>query len=256
MSAVVSSSARPVALITGAARRIGRAIAITLARAGCDLVLSVRTSNDGARTLDRDLLALGARTRWIELDLDDLDTVDRRVTSLARELPRLDVLVHNASAYDPVPLASLDPEGILGAYRVNAAAPLLLSARLAPRLAESPLPGGGAIVAMGDMHALGRPRRNFSAYLMSKAALHQMVRSLALELAPRVRVNAIAPGVVAFPEAGREADEDFRLEYVRRVPLARAGTPEDAAGAVRWLALDAPYITGEVIRLDGGRWLA
>ena len=91
---------------------------------------------------------------------------------------------------------------------------------------------------------------------MSKAAIVEMVRSLARELAPQVRVNGVAPGVVAFPESGPDADEKAQQAYLRRVPLGRSGTPEDAAEMVRWLALDATYVTGEVIRLDGGRWLA
>jgi pteridine reductase len=109
---------------------------------------------------------------------------------------------------------------------------------------------------MVDMHALGRPRMGMSAYAMSKAALVEMVRSLARELAPAVRVNGVAPGVVAWPESGYEADRAMQQRYLERVPMKRAGTPEDAAGAVRWLALEAPYVTGEIIRVDGGRWLA
>jgi pteridine reductase len=109
---------------------------------------------------------------------------------------------------------------------------------------------------MCDMHALGRPRKGFAAYSMSKAALIEMVRCLARDLAPRVRVNGVAPGVVAFPESGYESTPDLQAKYLSRVPLDRSGTPEDAAEAVRWLALDARYTTGEIVRVDGGRWLA
>ena len=133
---------------------------------------------------------------------------------------------------------------------------MLLTKHLAAKLADSPLKGGGAVVALCDMHAMGRPRKDFSAYSMSKAALAEMVQSLARELAPKVRVNGVAPGVVAFPEAGHESDPEMQKAYLSRVPLQRAGTPEDAAEAVRWLALDATYVTGEIVRLDGGRWLA
>jgi pteridine reductase len=108
---------------------------------------------------------------------------------------------------------------------------------------------------MCDIHASERPRKNFAAYSMSKAALEQMVRVLALELAPKVRVNGVAPGVVAFPDSGAESDPEMQARYLKRVPLARSGTPEEAAEAVRWLALDATYTTGEVVRVDGGRWL-
>jgi pteridine reductase len=163
--------------------------------------------------------------------------------------------VHNASSYTPSPLASLTAEHALSHFRINALAPLLLSRLLAPALSASALPGGGSIVALTDIHALGRPRRDFAAYAMSKAALGQMIESLARDLAPRVRVNAVAPGVVAFPDDGPEASPDLQAAYLARVPLARAGTPAEAAKAVAFLALDAHYTTGATLRLDGGRWL-
>ncbi|MBL0927888.1 MAG: SDR family oxidoreductase [Phycisphaerales bacterium] len=249
---------RPAALVTGAARRVGRAVALELARAGCDVHFTFRASRSEASALSDELAALGSRGSARALDLDNPGEVERAGIDLAASLPRLDVLVHNASVYEPSPLASLSAENALRQYRVNALAPLLLSRALAGRLGESPRPGGGAIVAFADIHALGplsRPRRDFVAYAMSKAALAEMVSTLAVALAPRVRVNAVAPGVVAFPERGHEADAEMQARYLARVPLGRSGTPEDAAGAVRFLALDAPYITGEILRLDGGRWL-
>jgi pteridine reductase len=136
---------------------------------------------------------------------------------------------------------------------VNAVAPLLLTRGVVALLRESPLAGGGSVVCLCDIHAMGHPRKGFSAYAMSKAALAEMVRGLALELAPRVRVNGIAPGVVAFPESGYESDAAMQERYLKRVPLGRSGTPEDAAGAVTWLALEAAYVTGEIVRVDGGR---
>ena len=189
------------------------------------------------------------------LDLDDLTAVEAFGRDVAGRSSRLDVLVHNASIYDATPLGDLTAEAALRHYRVNALAPLLLTKHLAPRLAESSLRGGGAIVAMLDIHAMGAARVKHSAYGMSKAALHEMVRTLAKELAPRVRVNGVAPGVVAWPESGDEASAEMQARYLSRVPLGRAGTPEDAAEAVRWLALDATYVTGHVIRVDGGRSL-
>ncbi len=247
---------RPVVLITGGARRVGLASARAFARAGCDLIITYRESGDDAGAARDELSRLGASVRVERLDLGDLAAVEAWGGRMARELPRLDVLVHNASIYAPTPLGTLTGDDVMRFYRVNAAAPLLLSRHLSPRLAESPLAGGGAIVAMADMHVLGRPRKDFAAYAMAKAALVEMVRTLSRALAPRVRVNAVAPGVVAFPESGYESDAEAQREYVARVPLKRAGTPEDAAEAVRWLALDAHYITGEVVRVDGGRWLA
>lgn len=246
---------RPVAIITGAARRVGLATARALARAGMDLVITYRESQAEAQAAAGELGGLGPSVRLERVDLDDLAAVEALGSRLAGELSRADVLVHNASVYGPTPLASVTADDLLRQYRVNAAAPVLLTKHLAPRLAESPLPGGGAIVAMCDIHAMGRPRREFSAYAMSKAALAEMVQTLARELAPRVRVNGVAPGVVAFPESGYEADAEMQRRYLSRVPLGRSGTPEDAAEVVRWLALEAHYVTGEIVRVDGGRWL-
>lgn len=251
----------PTALITGAARRVGAAIARELARAWdhrCRIVITYRASDDHARRLADDLHAGGADVILEQIDLADLAAVEALTARLATSLGRLDVLVHNASTYIPTPLDTLAADDLLSAYRINAAAPVLLSRGLAPLLRASPLKSGGAIVAMCDIHALGEhglPRPGFIGYGMSKAALAEMVRALARELAPHIRVNGVAPGVVAWPESGYESDEAMQQAYLSRVPLARPGTPEDAAGAVRWLALEAAYVTGEIIRLDGGRSL-
>ncbi len=166
------------------------------------------------------------------------------------------MLVHNASTYEPSPLEALDLARAARQYQVNALSPLALSAALAPLLSRGERPGGGAIVAMLDIHAEGHARRDHAAYAMSKAALSAMVRSLAVDLAPGVRVNGVAPGVVAWPETGPDADAAMQERYLTRVPLGRAGTPEEAAGAVAFLALDAGYTTGHVLAVDGGRSLA
>lgn len=246
---------RPVALVTGGARRVGRAICLELASRGLDILLTYNTGNaDAENTLDG-ARALGVDARAAPLDLADTRAVQGWAGAAARSLHRLDVLVHNASTYEPSPLAALDPDRAAWQYAVNALSPLVLSAALAPRLAESPRDGGGSIVAMLDIHAEHHPRPDHAAYAMSKAALGAMVRSLAIDLAPGVRVNGVAPGVVAWPESGPDADRDMQARYLARVPLVRAGTPEDAAKAVAFLALDAAYTTGQVLAVDGGRAL-
>lgn len=247
---------RPHALVTGGARRVGRAIALCLAKAGCDVSITYSTSEDEARATVAEIEKLGARARAFQLDLADAAAVEAFPARLKAEHATLDILVNSASSYSPSPLSTLSAQRVERDYRVNAVAPLLLSARLAPFLSKSTLPGGGAIVAMADLHAMGRPRKDFASYSMSKAALVEMVRSLARDLAPLVRVNAVAPGVVAWPESGHESDPAAQAAYLARVPLGRAGTPDDAAEVVRWLALDARYTTGEIVRVDGGRWLA
>lgn len=249
---------RPVAVVTGGARRVGRAICLELARAGFEIVLTYNKSRADAEATSAAAVELGAKVTRHALALDDPSAVVVAAEKLTSQLTRCDVLVHNASAYESSALADLTPERAIRDYTVNALAPLLLSRAFAPLLSKSELPGGGAIVAMADIHALGEhglPRRGYSSYAMSKAALVEMVRSLARELAPRIRVNAVAPGVVAWPEQGPESDPAAQASYVKHIPLERAGTPEDAANTVRWLAMEAHYITGQVIRLDGGRSL-
>lgn len=252
------TSARPVVLITGGARRVGAAIGLELARAGCDVVFTYRESADEAESTAARLRAAGAAVETHRLDLNDLESVERWGAECAAHWGRLDVLVHNASVYEPGSLDDISEADALRHYRVNALAPLLLSKSLAPLMTDTARIAGASpcIVALCDMHAMGRPRRNFAAYSMSKAALVEMVRVLARELAPAVRVNGVAPGVVAFPESGFESDPEMQRRYLARVPLGREGTPEDAAQAVRWLGLEARYVTGEIIRVDGGRWLA
>jgi pteridine reductase len=257
MSRVGATGAgRPVAIITGGARRVGRAIAGELAAAGCDLVMTYRSSGREAEEAAAALRRVGAGVRLERVDLEDLGAAESLGERLAQELPRVDVLVHNASIYGPTPVATITAAELMRHFAVNTASHVLLTGKLAGRLGESALDGGGAIVAMCDIHAMGRPRKEYLAYSMSKAALAEMVRTLARELAPRVRVNGVAPGVVAFAEEGPDADPAMQKAYLSRVPLARSGTPEDAARAVRWLALEATYVTGEIVRLDGGRWLA
>jgi len=246
---------KPVVIITGGARRVGRAIAEAFAHAGCDLVITYRSSADAAARAADELCQLGIAVHVRPLDLGDPNAVERAGDELARDLPRADVLVHNASIYRRTPLEKLTAAAAEEAWRIHALGPLLLTRSLAGRLRESSLPSRGSVVAMLDVHALGQPRPEYSAYSMSKAALAEMVRSLARELAPRVRVNGVAPGVVAWPETGPESGPGAQRDYLARVPLERAGTPEDAAGAVRWLALDAAYITGQIVRVDGGRFM-
>ncbi|MCB9841139.1 MAG: SDR family oxidoreductase [Phycisphaeraceae bacterium] len=252
---------RPLALITGGARRVGRTTSLALARGGCDLIVTYRSSRGGARALIDEVRGFGANVAAERLDLGDLVEVRAFAAAIARSHRRLDVLVHNASIYAPTPLDAAAREagegefGVEDFMRVNAVAPLVLTAGLAGSLRNSILPIGAGVVAMCDIHSMGRPRKDHAAYSMSKAALEEMVRSLARDLAPRVRVNGVAPGVVAWPEHGDEADEALQRRYLERVPLERAGTPEDAAEVVRWLALDAAYTTGQIVRVDGGRWL-
>jgi pteridine reductase len=251
-----SSHMAPVALVTGGSKRVGRSICLELAKAGCDIVITFNKSREDASALAGEISQMG-RIVWLhELDLGNPDAVTALGRELGRTLPRLDILVHNASVFNPSPLADFDATDAAHIYQVNALGPLQLTAGVRTLLEHSGIRGGGCIIALTDIHADGRPRRNYAPYLMSKAALDQMVQCLARDLAPRVRVNAVALGVVAWPEDESLMTPNEQQRYVQRIPLGRPGDPVDAASAVRWLALEATYVTGTTVRVDGGRWLA
>ncbi len=255
-----SSSQPPTVLVTGGARRIGRAICTALARRGWRVALTYHTSGDEAAQLVQELTRLHPLKHGVHaafrLSMNDPANTDAGARALAEQVGPIDALVHNASSYNPSPLRELTPDRLLHDYAVNALAPAILGKHFAESLKRSTQPGGGSIVAMADIHALGEhglPRKDFLSYAMSKAALVELVRGLARDLAPSVRANAVALGVAAWPEQGHESDAPAQEAYLKRVPLARAGTPEHAAEAVRWLVEDATYMTGQIIRLDGGR---
>jgi pteridine reductase len=245
------------AIITGSAARVGRATAVEFARRGLDITLAVRADNDAARESAM-LCRAAARDAGraepevlIECaELDDLNAVQAMGTRLAAR--GVDVIVHCASRYEAQSFGSITPEHAMSHMRVNALAPLLLTQAVAPQLAKSGIPSGGAVVCFSDMHVAGRLYKNHASYFASKGALDALIGALALELAPQIRVNGIAPGVVAWPV---NSDPEMMRRYIERTPLARGGTPEEAARCAAWLALEATYICGEIIRLDGGRWL-
>jgi pteridine reductase len=243
------------AMVTGAARRVGRATAIALAERGFNLALTRRESADDLNATAQDAVraakAVGhdIQVHQVHLDLADSMAVQQFAESWHHPV---DVLVLNASRYQRSALGSIDSEALHLDYQVNAVAPLLLVQGLRVRLEKSSLGGGASVVAMGDLHAQGRPLAAYASYLMSKAALHQMVETLAVALAPGVRVNGILPGVVAWPV---DADPELIRRYEMRIPLGRPGTPEDVARMVCAISLHMPYVTGQLIRLDGGRGL-
>jgi len=241
---------RPVALVTGGTRRVGAAIALELARAGFDLVITYRHDRANALVVLEAAVAAGAACRATHLDMAALPAPGELRAAMG--LDRLDALVLNASMWERQPLSELTEEALLANLRVNAVAPLRLVQGLRGLLEGSSLAGGGSVVAIGDAHAHGTPVTGYGGYLMSKAALAQAVQQVAVELAPRVRANAVLPGVVAWPERMSAAERERLLE---RVPLGRAGQPEDVARLVRFLCMEAPFVTGALIPVDGGRSL-
>ena len=241
---------RPVALITGAGRRVGAVIARTLHAAGYDLVLHYRRSIDDARTLADELeQQRNGSTLLLQAELAELASLPVMIEQLLAHYGRLDALVNNASAFYPTPLGTATTQQWNELFASNAQAPFFLSQAAIPALRET----RGGIVNMIDIYA-ERPLADHPLYCMAKAALAAMTRSLALDLGPDIRVNGVAPGAVMWPSDGKPyADQQAMLT---RTPLQRAGRPDDVAGAVLWLLRDAPFVTGQIIRIDGGRTLS
>lgn len=241
---------RPVILITGAARRVGATIARRLHASGYDLALHCHRSRAELDALIGELESTRAQsTLALQLDLARVECVPELIATTVARFGRLDGLVNNASAFYPTELGTITADQWDDLFATNARAPLFLAQAAAVHLAQR----NGAVVNLVDIYA-ERPLPQHSVYCMAKAALAMGTRALAQELAPNVRVNGVAPGAVLWPEAGK-ADAE-RQQLIERTPLARSGTPDDVAGAVLWLLRDAPFVTGQIIRVDGGRSLA
>ncbi|MGN2253932.1 pteridine reductase [Frateuria sp. GZRe12] len=240
---------RPVALVTGGARRVGATIARALHAAGYDLALHYRHSADEAAGLLRELeRARTGSTLAVQADLAAVERLPALVEQVLGRFGQLDALVNNASAFFPTPVGSATAAQWDELFASNARAPFFLAQAAWPALRES----RGAIVNLVDIYA-ERALADHPIYVMAKAALAAMTRTLAQDMAPEVRVNGVAPGAVLWPSEGKDYDD--RTAMLSRTPLQRAGAPEDVASAVLWLLRDAPFVTGQIIRVDGGRTL-
>jgi len=241
---------RRVALVTGAGKRVGAVIARTLHAAGYDVALHYRRSAADAMALALELEQQRVdSTLTVPAELADVEQLPALIEQVLERFGRLDALVNNASAFFATPLASATPAQWNTLFAANAQAPFFLAQAALPALHSAQ----GAIVNLIDIYA-ERPLAEHPLYCMAKAALAAMTRSLALDLAPAVRVNGVAPGAVLWPSAGKSDDDQQAL--LARTPLQRAGRPEDVASAVLWLLRDAPFVTGQIIRVDGGRTLS
>ena len=240
-------NARPVALVTGAAKRVGAVIARTLHAAGYDLVLHHRQSAAEASALQAALeIARPGSTLVLQAELAHFDRLPELVAHTIGRFGRLDALVNNASAFFPTPVGTTTAAMWDELFASNARAPFFLAQAAAPHLKAS----SGAIVNLLDIYA-ERPLQHHTVYSMAKAAAAMMTQSLARELGTEVRVNGVAPGAVLWPESGK-ADAE-KQAMLAKTPLQRIGAPEDVAEAVRWLLQDAHYTTGQILRVDGGR---
>ena len=249
MSAAAGTGRR-VALVTGAARRVGAAVVRALHGRGLDVVVHYRNSRDEARALARALdLERPGTVATFGCDLLDPGAPERLVSHATSRFGALDVLVNNASSFYPTPIDTATAQQFDDLIGTNLKAPFFTCQAAAPFLAAR----GGSIVNLADIHGRN-PVAGYPAYCSAKAGLIMLTRALALDLGPEIRVNAVAPGIALWPEGHGDAQARERAEQL--VPLRRPGSAGEIANAVTWLALDASYTTGEVIAVDGGRGIA
>jgi len=237
-------------LITGGAKRIGARIARTLHAQDMNLVIHFNTSSDDANELCSELnsirndsaIAIGA-------NLTNQDEVESLINKVIERTGQLDVLINNASTFYPTPIEDITLDDWDNLVGTNLKAPLFLCKYAAPHIKKSK----GSIINIVDIHA-SKPLKNHPIYGPAKSGLVMLTRSLAKDLAPEVRVNGIAPGMILWPE--NEPPEEIKQKVVNQIPLKRTGEPNDIAKTVLFLIADADYITGQIIAVDGGRGIS
>ena len=245
---MTSTATRPLALVTGSARRIGADISRLLHANGYDLALHYRESEKDAGLLCAELNELRYDSAFtLRADLRNIDEVEKLFEKLAVRHDGLQVLVNNASAFYPTEFSATTVEEWDDLIDTNLKAPFFLSQHAAKFLQAN----GGSIVNIVDIIA-DKPRAGYTPYSASKSGLLAMTRSLARELAPGIRVNGVSPGAILWPEDAAEQSEEARQKILSATPLGRIGEPADIAHAVLFLARDAEYVTGQVISVDGG----
>jgi pteridine reductase len=238
-----------VVLVTGGAKRVGAAICRRLHAAGANLVVHYHTSGEAAVALQNELNALRANTvTSISADLLNLSALPSLVAQSIAHFGRLDGLVNNASSFYATPLANASENDWHDLLGTNLKAPLFLAQAAAVELRRN----HGGIVNIVDIHA-ERPMKNHLVYSVAKGGLRALTLGLAQELAPEVRVNGVSPGPILWPEHGDWQDEKKRATIVAQTLLQRVGEPDDIAKTVLFLLQDAPYITGQIIAVDGGK---
>ncbi len=238
-----------VILVTGGAKRVGAAICCKLHAQGANLMVHYRSSQNDAQMLRQTL----EQTRpdsvaLIQADLLDIDRLPDLIEETVRRFGKLDALVNNASSFFPTPIGQLTEQAWVDLMGSNLKAPLFLSQAAVPYLGKR----HGCIVNIVDIH-VEQPLKNYVIYNVAKGGLAALTRSLALELAPFIRVNGVSPGPILWPEHEEWIDKSLRKEIIDRTLLKRMGEPEDIAKAVHFLIADAPFVTGQIIAVDGGR---
>ena len=240
-----------IVLVTGGAKRVGAMICRRLHKAGASIMLHYRASAGEARLLQAELNHIRPKSvALIQADLLDVAKLPSLVDQTVQTFGRLDALVNNASTFYQTAIGEIGIDDWTNLIGTNLQAPLFRSQAAAPALRKAQ----GAIVNITDIHA-ERPLKSYVVYSVAKAGLVGLTRSLARELAPDVRVNAVAPGPILWPDE-EVFDELARQRIISHTPLRREGTPDDVAKAVHYLLAEAPYVTGETINVDGGRHVA
>ncbi len=243
---------RKVALITGAAKRIGAAITRELHSSGYNVIIHCNESTREAAQLAKSLnLVSPGSARVIQQSLSSTGELNAFARKCIRSFGRLDAIVNNASAFFPTPLKSLNPGEFDSLIDINLKAPLFLAQHLAPALKAQ----RGCIVNLIDIHG-EKPLKDYLAYGVSKAGLIMLTKALALEMAPDIRVNGISPGAILWPEDTGELNDSQKQALLDRIPAGTLGTPEAIAKGVAYLVRDADFVTGQVIAIDGGQSIA
>jgi pteridine reductase len=245
------NSESKVVLITGGAKRVGAAICRELHANGARLMVHYNTSKREAQALQAELnLQRPNSVAIIQGDLLNLNIVSSLVSETIQQFGRLDVLINNASSYYPTELSQINEQNWLDLMGSNLKAPMFLAQAASNELRKNT----GSIINITDMH-IERPKKGYIVYSVAKAGLVTLTKSLAHELSPEVRVNAVAPGPVQWPENNPQFDEVYKQRVISQTLLKRIGDPTDIAKAVKFLTFDAPFITGHVLAVDGGRSL-
>jgi pteridine reductase len=238
-----------VVLVTGGARRVGAAICRRLHGAGADLLVHYRSADTDARALQAELNAIRLNSlALVQADLLKVSAAAQLVKAAVKEFGRLDALVNNASSFFPTAVGEITEKAWDDLVGTNLKAPLFLAQAAAPELRKQ----HGAIVNIIDIHA-ELPMKNHAVYTAAKGGLLALTRALARDLAPEIRVNGVAPGTILWPDDEAWRDEVSRQRIINQTALKRIGEPDDIAATVKFLLAEAPYITGQVIAVDGGR---
>ena len=239
-----------VVLVTGASQRIGETIVRLLHAEGMNIILHYRSSRSDAQKIQQELNAQRENSViLIQADLNETNKISEMIREAVKGWGRIDAIVNNASSFYPTPVGDIDEKVWDDLINSNLKAPLFLCQAAAPYLKQQ----HGSIVNIVDIHA-DRPLKNHTVYCIAKAGLAMLTKSLARELAPEVRVNAISPGAILWPE--NDIDDVTKKRIVSGTVLKRQGSADDIATTVRFLIKEAGYITGQVLAVDGGRTLS